>query len=240
MGGCTLKVVKGMETLHAIIGVSSALGRQLAFDLISKGRTVAGTYNSSRQDVPGVDFLMKCNVTSENDIKDFAAACKERSQQIVLTYFAGVSRNAYAHKLLKEDWDDVLQVCLTGAFLAAKEFLPTMRTAQWGRIIYAGSLVGRIGVAGTSAYSAAKEGLKGFVRTIAKENGSMGVTANYIELGYMNAGLTYTIPESIQASLKESIPTNRFGDLNNLFEVVRFIEAADYLNGSVITVSGGL
>jgi len=240
MGSCPVKVVKGMKALHAIIGVSSDLGRRLASDLCSDGRSVAGTCNTFRKDVPGVDILMKCNVASENEINDFAAACSERNQRIVLTYLAGISRNAYAHRLRKDDWDDVLQVCLTGAFLATKAFLPAMRAANWGRIIYAGSIVGRIGVAGTSAYSAAKEGLKGFARTVAKENGGMGITANYIELGYMNAGLTYTIPESIRASLKEAIPANQFGDPGNLFEAVRFIESTDYLNGSVITISGGL
>ncbi len=233
-------MVNKAETLYAIVGASSGLGKALVKDLSSRGHNVAGTYNSSSSTINGVEFAMKCDVTNEQDLCNFASACFEHSSRVILVYLAGLSVNAFAQKLDLNDWDRVIGVCLTGAFLATKAFLPQMRASEWGRIVYAGSVVGRLGFPGTSAYASAKEGLKGLTRTIAKENAQKGITVNCLELGYFDAGLTYTIPEAIRVSLASGIPAKHFGDPSNLCESVLYISAADYLNGSVLSVSGGL
>jgi 3-oxoacyl-[acyl-carrier protein] reductase len=134
----------------------------------------------------------------------------------------------------------VIQVGLSGAFLAARAFLPRMRDSGWGRIVFAGSVVGRIGVPGTSAYAAVKEGLKGLTRAVARENASKGITVNCIELGYMDAGLTFTIPEELRGEILKSIPGGGFGDPRNLAEAILFLEKVDYVTGSVLSISGGL
>jgi len=229
-----------METLFAIVGASSALGRMLAGDLSSRGCAVAGTYNTGTPDLPGASLTMRCDVRRQEDLEEFAGACSAISDRIFLIYLAGLSRNAVAHKMSLDDWSEVIQVGLSGAFLAARAFLPRMRDSGWGRIVYAGSVVGRIGVPGTSAYAAVKEGLKGLTRAVAKENAAKGVTANCLELGYMDAGLTYTIPEEIRGEILKTIPAGRYGDPGNLAEAVLFLEKADYVNGSVLGISGGL
>jgi NAD(P)-dependent dehydrogenase (short-subunit alcohol dehydrogenase family) len=183
---------------------------------------------------------MRCDVRRQEDLEEFAGACSAISDRIFLIYLAGLSRNAVAHKMSLDDWSEVIQVGLSGAFLAARAFLPRMRDSGWGRIVYAGSVVGRIGVPGTSAYAAVKEGLKGLTRAVAKENAAKGVTANCLELGYMDAGLTYTIPEEIRGEILKTIPAGRYGDPGNLAEAVLFLEKADYVNGSVLGISGGL
>jgi len=233
-------VVRSVETLHAIIGASSALGRALASGLSSRGWRVAGTYNAGDPSIDGAALSMRCDVTREGDLADFSRACFEISDRVALTYLAGLSRNSVAHRMSSPDWSDVIGVGLSGAFLASRAFLPAMRSAGWGRLIFAGSVVGRLGVPGTGAYSAVKEGLKGLSRAIAVESASKGITVNCIELGYMNAGLTFTIPEEVRGTILRSIPLGRFGDPANLVEAVLFLEKADYVTGSVLSISGGL
>jgi NAD(P)-dependent dehydrogenase (short-subunit alcohol dehydrogenase family) len=234
------EMVSDMKTLFAIVGASSALGRMLAEDLCARGCIVAGTYNTGAPEIAGASLSMKCDVTREEDLETFAAACSGVADRIFMLYLAGLSRNAVAHRLSLKDWSEVIQVGLSGAFLAARAFLPGMRDAGWGRIVYAGSVVGRIGVPGTSAYGTVKEGLKGLTRAVAKENASKGITVNCLELGYMDAGLTYTIPEELRGEILKAIPAGGFGDPLNLAEAILFLEKADYVTGSVLSISGGL
>jgi NAD(P)-dependent dehydrogenase (short-subunit alcohol dehydrogenase family) len=201
---------------------------------------VAGTFNTGAPDIRGASLSMRCDVTRQEDLEAFAAACSGMNGRVFMLYLAGLSRNAAAHRMKPEDWSEVIQVGLSGAFLAARAFLPSMRDAGWGRMAFAGSVVGRIGVPGTSAYSAVKEGLKGLTRAIAKENASKGITVNCLELGYMDAGLTYTIPEDLRGEILKAIPSGGFGDPLNLSEAVLFLEKADYVTGSVLSISGGL
>jgi len=229
-----------METLYAVVGASSALGRRLSADLFSRGLTVAATRRSEGDPIPGACLTMRCDATKAGALDEFAAECFRRCDRVSLVYLAGLSKSAYALKLEPSDWEAVVSVCLTGAFLATRAFLPAMRSAGWGRIAYAGSVVGRRSVPGTSAYSAAKEGLKGLTRAVAAENASRGITVNCLELGYMDAGLTYTIPEGVRETILAGIPAGRYGDPGNLAEAVLFLSAADYVNGSVLTIAGGL
>lgn len=229
-----------METLYSIVGASSSLGRVLAGDLSTRGCSVAGSYNTGSSEISGAALTMKCDVTRQEDLEAFAASCREMSDRVSLVYLAGVSHNSVVHRMNVEEWREVIQVGLSGAFLAARAFLPDMRSRGWGRIAFAGSVAGRIGVPGTGAYSAVKEGLKGLARALAKENASKGITVNCLELGYMDAGLTYTIPEQVRGEILRSIPAGGFGNPHNLSEAVLFLEKAEYVTGSVLSISGGL
>jgi NAD(P)-dependent dehydrogenase (short-subunit alcohol dehydrogenase family) len=134
----------------------------------------------------------------------------------------------------------VIEVNLTGAFLVASAFLRHMRPLKHGRIVFAGSVTGRIGAAGTCSYSASKEGLRGLSRVLATENAALGITVNCLEIGYMDAGLSYTIPADIRERIRQGIPAGGFGNPSDITETILFLERASYVTGSVISISGGL
>lgn len=229
-----------MDVLHAIIGASSALGGRLARDLAKRGFPVAGTYFGTPDPVTDATLWIKCDSTSEADVGRFAEECFKLCSRVSLVYLAGISKNVCLHRMTRDDWLRVQDVTLNGAFLAIREFLRGMRIAGWGRIILAGSVVGRTGTPGTAAYAASKEGLKGLARVAAMENSRRGITVNCLELGYMDAGLTYSIPEPVRDRILRDIPSGMFGSPANLTEAVLFLDAAEYVNGSVLTISGGV
>ena len=229
-----------MDILHAIIGLSSSLGRRLSAGIIERGGLVCGTWRGSPPDTAGLAISRQCDVSDLAGLERFANECRTISDRISLVNLAGISRNMMSHRLELDDWQDVIRTNLTGSWMTARAFLPGMREAGWGRIVFAGSVTGRLGVPGTSAYSASKEGLKGLARTLARENVAKGITVNCIELGYMDAGLTHTIPQEIREGILEDIPARRFGDPANLLETVLFLDAADYVTGAVIPLTGGL
>lgn len=227
-------------TLFVVAGGSSALGARLCRDLAGMGRRVLATYGSSPGSVPEGIESCRCDSTRPPDCEELASRAFGLSSRVAVVYLPGVSASAACHRQTPEDWRRVLEVNLTGAFLMASAFLKRMRPAGYGRLIFAGSVAGRLGVAGTCSYSASKEGLKGLSRVIAVENASRGITSNCLEIGYMDAGLTYTIPEQVRGEILRSIPAGGFGDPHNLSEAVLFLEKADYVTGSVISISGGL
>ncbi len=229
-----------MNILHAVIGLSSSLGKSLSAGIIMRGGLVCGTWRGTPPDVAGLAISRQCDVSDLPGLERFAAECWTISDRISLVYLAGISRNAMSHRLEPDDWEEVIRTNLTGSWMAARAFLPGMRQFGWGRIVFAGSVTGRLGVPGTAAYSASKEGLKGLARTMARENATKGITVNCIELGYMDAGLTYTIPDEIREGILKDIPAGRFGDPCNLLETVLFLDAADYVTGAVIPLTGGL
>lgn len=226
--------------LFVVAGGSSALGSGLCRDLSGRGCSVLATYGSSPGSVPETVEAVECDATDPDDCEALASKAFAASSRVVLVYLPGISASAACHRQTPDDWRKVLEVNLTGAFLMASAFLRRMRSAGYGRLIFAGSVAGRLGAAGTCSYSASKEGLRGLSRVIAVENASRGITSNCLEIGYMDAGLSYTIPDEPRERIRQSIPAGGFGDPSQLVEAVLFLERASYVNGAVIPVTGGL
>jgi len=162
------------------------------------------------------------------------------SDKVIVVNCAGVTRSAMGHVMGIPSFEMLLNINLVGAFRVCSAVLPIMRKKGWGRIINLSSVVGHLGVPGTSAYSASKAGLEGMTRTLAVENASKGITVNSIVLGYMEAGMITSVPMGYLESVVKLIPMKRLGGVVNIVEAVRFLVAADYVTGTSITVDGGL
>jgi acetoacetyl-CoA reductase len=160
--------------------------------------------------------------------------------EVFLTYLPSLKVDRVTHRLTAGEWLRVIDVNLNGAFNIASAFLKRMRDRGYGRIVLVGSVSGRMGYPGTAAYSASKEGLRGLARVIAVENAGRGITANYIELGFMKVGMSLQIPVEVQQRIKTSIPAGDFGGPESLLEALLFIEQAPYVTGAGISIAGGL
>jgi len=228
--------------LYVIVGGSSELGTIVCKELSSIGHNVLSTYSGNRPSKKAIPSVVnvQCDVTEIGDCINLAEKAFSISSQITLVYMPAHSVNSMCHKLKKADWNKVIDVSLSGAFSVVSSFLAKMRKVSFGKIVILGSITGRIGVPGTVAYSTAKEGLKGLTRVVSIENAQRGITANYIELGYMASGLTYSIPEIIRKNIQDSIPIKEFGNPSEITEAIVFLSKSKYINGSILSITGGL
>jgi len=215
------------------------LGRICSSQLRKYGFTVLASYFSTNHNVIE-DGWIHCDVTSTKSVDQFVQRAYQYGKKYVVVYLAGISTNAMTHKLNQSDWEQVIDVNLTGAFRLAKAFLPKMRNNGWGRLIFAGSITSRIAVPGTSAYSTSKAGLLALSNTISIENARKGITSNYLEIGYMDTGLTYTIPDELRSSIKQKIPSGRFCDPISLVKAINYLLDAEDVTGSILSINGGL
>jgi len=153
---------------------------------------------------------------------------------------AGISLDAMAHKFTPDDWQNVIQTNLIGAFNVIRAVLPSMRTNKYGRIINMSSVVFQRPVLGTTAYSASKAGLVGLTRTVALENAHLGITCNCIALGYFEAGLLYRIPLEMREAIRRAIPIGRFGQVEEIQRTIQYLIDTEYITGQVVNLNGGL
>ncbi len=226
--------------LHVVVGGSSHVGRVVCAGLANSGRRVVSTYNETPPEPLSNVESRRCDVTKAAECEALAESVFAGESRVFLTYMPALKVDRVLHRLTPGDWLRVVDVNLNGAFFVLSAFLGRMRPARWGRIALVGSVSGRIGSPGTAAYSSSKEALRGLSRTAAVENARMGITVNYIELGFMNTGLSMEIPDQVRDSFRSSVPTGDFGDPGNLTNALVFLENSDYVTGSCITISGGL
>jgi 3-oxoacyl-[acyl-carrier protein] reductase len=160
----------------------------------------------------------------------------------VLVNNAGITRDTLLLRLSEDDWDNVLGTNLRGAYLCTKSALRAMLKARWGRIINMSSVVGITGNPGQANYAAAKAGLIGFTRSVAREVANRGITVNAVAPGYISTDITEVLSEEVKAKVLENIPAARFGTPEDVADVVVFLasEEARYITGQVINVDGGM
>lgn len=160
----------------------------------------------------------------------------------ILVNNAGITRDGLILRMSDADFDDVLRVNLRSAFVACRAAARPMMRGRFGRIVNIGSVTGLVGNAGQANYAAAKAGLVGLTKTLAKELGSKGITANLVAPGFVETDMTSNLPQSLKDEVVKTIPVRRFGTADEIGHVVGFVasEAASYLTGQVITVDGGL
>ena len=217
-----------------IIGASKGIGKYLyeKYKVIEK--TIGSYCNDEKEkliyvDVTRIEILSLLINTSSPNIKNY-----------VVINCAGINYNSFAHKADLNKWHDVIDVNLKGTFNVINAFLPIMRKQGYGRIINLSSVVGQMGVMGTSAYAASKSALTGMIKSIAIENASKGITINNLNLGYFNTGMINEIPDQQKEQIKKSIPTGEFGNPENIYNAVEFLRKSDYITGSSIDINGGL
>jgi 3-oxoacyl-[acyl-carrier protein] reductase len=200
---------------------------------------------AARLEASGAATLgLAADVGSAADADRMVAACLDRFGRIdILVNNAGITRDGLVLRMTDVDWAEVLQVNLSGAFYCARAALkPLLKQKQGGRIINIGSVVGSMGNAGQANYVAAKAGLLGFTRALAKEVASRAVTVNLVAPGFIETDMTANLPDAVKETYRTQIPLGRFGTAAEVASLVSFLasEAGAYITGQVIHINGGL
>ncbi len=167
---------------------------------------------------------------------------KEHGAVHVLVNNAGITRDGLLARMKEADWDRVISVDLKGIFNCTQPVLMAMMKQRWGRIINIGSVVGSMGNPGQTNYAAAKAGIEGFTKSLAREVSSRGITANVVAPGFIETDMTAVLPEKLREQLLAQIPAGRLGRPDDVAEAVAFLasEGAAYITGHVLHVNGGL
>jgi len=225
--------------LIIIFGASGGIGRFLFHVFRDSGEMVLGTRFSAKQDE--LD-LVQVDVSDYSNVKEWCDGLLTKGlEKIVLINCAGISFASTLHKSDNTEWKRVIDVNIGGVYNTVRCLLPAMREQGYGRIINFSSVVANISVMGTSAYATSKAALHSFVRSIAIENASKGITANNISLGYSEIGMGQTkITEEMRKDLLERIPAKRFCRPDEILAGVKFLIENQYVNGASIDMDGGL
>ncbi len=235
-----------------VTGASRGIGRAIAARLAADGADLAivartaEALAATRAEVEGLGRRCLALALDVSDAKAAADAVKrvvdELSRLDVLVNNAGVTRDGLLMRMSDEDWNAVLSVDLSAAFYFCRAAARPLARSPAGRIVNVSSIVGLIGNAGQSNYAAAKSGLFGFTRSLAKELGSRKVTANVVCPGFIETDMTSGLPEEIKKSSLKSVPLGRLGSGADVAGVVAFLcsDAASYVTGAVLPVDGGL
>ena len=224
-----------------VTGGSRGIGLAIARSFAAAGDRVAVTYRSSG--CPDGFFGVHADVTKADDVEAaFTAVEAEQGPVEVLVANAGITRDTLLLRMSDDDWDAVVDTNLTGAYRVAKRAARGMLRAHNGRMIFISSVVGLSGSAGQTNYAATKAGLVGFARSVAREFGSRGITANVVAPGFVDTELTAVLSDERRAEILSQVPLRRYARPDEIAGVVRFLagDEASYITGAVIPVDGGL
>ncbi|WP_426762790.1 beta-ketoacyl-ACP reductase [Pseudarthrobacter sp. 1G09] len=225
-----------------ITGGNRGIGLAIAKAFLANGDKVAVTYRSESELPEGI-LGVKADVTDEASVD---AAFKEveaaHGPVEVLVANAGITKDTLLLRMSETDFTSVIDTNLTGAFRVIKRASKGMIRLRKGRVVLISSVSGLYGAPGQINYSASKAGLVGIARSLTRELGSRGITANVVAPGFINTDMTAELPEATQKDYLASIPAGRFADADEVANVVRWISSdeAAYISGAVIPVDGGL
>jgi 3-oxoacyl-[acyl-carrier protein] reductase len=240
--------LKGQVAL--VTGASRGIGRAIALTLAGHGATVIGTA-TSQAGASAIDQALSPHGGRgiELDVNDGAALeaavdaiAKQHGALQILVNNAGITRDMLAMRMKDADWDAVLDTNLKAVFRASRAVMRTMMKQRYGRIVNITSVVGASGNAGQANYAAAKAGVAGMTRALARELGSRGVTVNCIAPGFIATDMTDKLPEAQKAALLAQIPVGRLGTPQEVADAVMFLAspAAGYITGTELHVNGGM
>ena len=222
-------------------GGSKGIGQGIAARLAQAGHHVAATYRSG--EVPQGVVGVPCDVTDPDQVEAAFAQVESALGTVeVLVANAGITRDTLLMRMSDEDWDQVIATNLTGAFRVARRAARPMIRGRFGRIVFISSVVGQMGSAGQVNYAASKSGLVGMARSLARELGSRGVTANVVAPGFIETDMTAELGDDLVKKYTEQIPLGRLGSVDDIAGTVEFLasDAAGYITGALIPVDGGL
>lgn len=224
-----------------ITGGNRGIGFAIAQEFLAQGHRVAVTARS--ENGPQGALTVRADVTDPVSIDAaFSAVEAEYGPVEVVVANAGITRDTLLLRMSDEDFVSVVDTNLAGAFRVVKRASKGMMKARFGRIVLVSSVVGLLGSAGQVNYSASKSGLIGLARSVTRELGSRGITANVVAPGFIETDMTAVLSEEQQAQYKKSIPAGRYGTAGEVAKVICWLASDDaaYISGAVIPVDGGL
>ncbi|MGH2354305.1 MAG: 3-oxoacyl-[acyl-carrier-protein] reductase [Chloroflexota bacterium] len=236
-----------------VTGASGAIGGAIARRLGAGGAKVACHYRGRADEAEAVvaavraagsdGLTVRADVTSGADVAAMVQQTLDAWKRIdILVNTAGTTRDMLLLRMEEPDWDEVMAINLRSAYLCTRAALRPMVRQRWGRIINISSVVGIAGNAGQSNYAAAKAGMLGFTRSLAKEVATRGITVNAVAPGFIDAGLTTSLSDDQRQRILTWVPIGRFGTPDEVAEAAIFLcsEAAGYITGQVLNVDGGM
>ncbi len=230
-------------------GIGLAIAERLAadgYDLLLTYRGDADAAKAASEALAStgrrIEVISADVSTAEGATATIETATKTFGRIDVLVNNAGITRDNLIMRMSEDDWDAVLSTNLKGTFLTSKAVVRPMLRQKSGRIINITSVVGRMGNAGQANYAAAKAGLIGLTKTLAKEVGSRGITVNAVAPGFIDTRLTDVLPEELKKALLDATPLGRFGTVEDVANAVAFLasDQASYITGQVLSVDGGM
>jgi 3-oxoacyl-[acyl-carrier protein] reductase len=232
-----------------VTGASRGIGRAIAERLAQDGFLVIGTATTDN----GADSIsaylgehgkgLKLDVANPESIEEVVKIVNDEfGAPAVLVNNAGITRDNLLMRMKDEEWDDIINTNLTSIFRMSKAVLRGMMKAKAGRIINISSVVGSTGNAGQANYAAAKAGMVGFTKSMAKEVGSRNITINAVSPGFIDTDMTKELSDDVKNNLLSSIPLSRLGKAEEIAHVVSFLasDGAAYITGENIHVNGGM
>lgn len=235
-----------------VSGASRGIGQACALELAKRGATVIGTATSDKgaggissylKDAGAKGCGMKLNVTDAAEVVSVMERIgKEYGDVAILVNNAGITRDNLLMRMKDDEWDEIMATNLTSVFRLSRAVLRAMMKARWGRIISIASVVGAMGNAGQSNYGAAKAGIIGFSKSLAREVGSRNITVNCVAPGFIDTDMTRALPEAQRQALLTHIPLGRLGAAQDIADAVGFLasDGAGYVSGTTLHVNGGM
>ena len=238
--------------LVLVTGASRGIGQAIAMTLGEAGATIIGTATSEEgaddiskifSDNSIVGKGMKLNVTDNDQITELLKAVSDEFGTVdILVNNAGITRDNILVRMKEEEWDDIINTNLSSVYRMSKAVLRGMIKKRSGRIISITSVVGAMGNAGQSNYAAAKAGIMGFTKSLAREVGIRGITVNAIAPGYIETDMTESLPEDQKAVLASQITMGRLGTVSEVAQAVLFLasDSGSYITAQTLHVNGGM
>lgn len=235
-----------------VTGASRGIGKAIALTLGQAGAIVIGTATSEQGAEKITAYLQEAGVTGEGRMLDVCDApsvsalvddiASTRGGVSILVNNAGITRDNLLMRMKDDEWDDIIDTNLSSVYRVSKACLRGMMKARQGRIINIASVVGAMGNAGQTNYAAAKAGIMGFSRSLAREVGSRNITVNTIAPGFIDTDMTRALTEEQRAQLVREIPLGRMGEPEDIASMVLFLasSAGGYISGQTLHVNGGM
>lgn len=240
------------NSIALVTGASRGIGNAIALELGKHGATVIGTATSVSGAEQITQSLQQAGIKGiglaldVNDAAQIESVLKAISKQFgdvsVLVNNAGITRDTLLMRMSEDDWDSVLSTNLKSVFRMSQAVLRPMMKARSGRIINISSVVGHMGNAGQVNYAAAKAGMAGFTKSLAREVGSRGITVNCVAPGFIDTDMTRALSEEQRDNLLKHIPLGRLGQVQDIAAAVSFLASpvAGYISGETLHVNGGM
>lgn len=232
-----------------VTGASRGIGKAVAEQLVAQGAKVAGTATSENGAANISEYLgdngigYALNVTDIDSVNETLAAIKADMGDVdVLVNNAGITRDNLLMRMKESEWDEIIQTNLTSIFRLSKAVLRPMMKKRHGRIINIGSVVGTMGNGGQANYAAAKAGVIGFSKSLAREVASRGITVNVIAPGFIDTDMTKALGDDQRKAISDQVPADRLGDPKEIAATVAFLASSEsgYITGETIHVNGGM